>query len=63
MIEKIEAVKVNTVGSFEYVADSSFQAGNVFAWIIELGVAGDFIYAVKSFAGAATIIDKLAMIN
>lgn len=63
MIEKIAAVKTNTVGAFEYVADLPFQAGSVFAWLIELGVAGDFIQAVKCFAGAAAIIDKLAMIN
>jgi hypothetical protein len=63
IIEKIAAVKANTVGAFEYVADLPFQTGSVFAWLIELGVSGDFIQAVKCFAGAAAIIDKLAMIN
>jgi hypothetical protein len=61
MIEKIAAVKANTAGAFEYVADSPFEAGGVFAWLIELGAAGG--RAVKCFAGAAEIVDKLAMIN
>jgi hypothetical protein len=63
MTGKLAAVKANTMGAFEFVAESPFQAGSVFAWLIELGVAGDFIPAVKCFAGAAAIIDKLAMIT
>ena len=62
-METLAAAKTNTMGAFEFVANSTFKAGSVFAWLIELGVAGDFIQAVKCFAGAAAIIDKLAMIT
>jgi hypothetical protein len=63
IIEKIAAMKANIAGAFEYVADSPFEAGSVFAWLVELGAAGDFIQAAKCFADAAATVDKLAMIN
>ena len=63
MMDKISNVRANVVGSFQYVGASPASAGAVFAWLIEAAVAGDLKLASDSFARAAEIIDRLAMIS
>ena len=60
MIERIRAAIAGAEGTFEYVADtSSVDPGSVFAWLIELGNAGDFRQASDAFRSAAAIVDRL----
>jgi hypothetical protein len=63
MIDKIRDVRANVIGSFQYVSASPTAAGAVLAWLIEAGVAGDLKLAAESFAEAAAIIERLAMIG
>ncbi len=60
IIEKIANVKADVAGTFENVSELPSAAGTVFAWLIEVGVAGDFIRAAECFARATAIVDRLA---
>ena len=50
IIEKIASVKADVLGTFQNVSELPSEAGTVFAWLIEVGVAGDFIRAAECFA-------------
>jgi hypothetical protein len=43
IIEKIASVKADVPGTFQNVGELPSAAGTVFAWLIEVGVTGDFI--------------------
>jgi len=46
------------------VADTgSTSEGKIFGWLLELGVAGDFVLAAKTFREAVEVIDRLARLN
>jgi hypothetical protein len=62
-IDKIGDVRANVIGSFQYVGAWPTTAGAIFAWLIEAGVAGDFKLAADSFARAAGVIERLAMLS
>jgi len=60
MVDRIRDSIAGTPAAFEYVADiSSTEPGSVFAWLIELGIAGDFRQASEAFRSAAAIVDRL----
>jgi hypothetical protein len=63
IIGKIAIVKANAPGTFQNVGELASEAGTVFAWLIEVGVAGDFVRAAECFARAAAIVDRLAIIR
>ena len=62
MAGKISDVAANAPGSFEYVGDMPAKAGTVFGWLFDAGTSGNFKEAASSFARAAAIIERLAMI-
>jgi hypothetical protein len=57
--EKIKTVASGAEGTFEYVADAPAQPGSVFAWLLEVGVAGDFVRAAQVFVRGTAIVDRL----
>jgi hypothetical protein len=60
MAQKILAATSGDPNSSVAVATAAQQAGTVFAWLLEVGQAGDLASAAASFAKAAAIIDRLA---
>lgn len=62
MLDKIAAAAAKTPGSFQYVAQTSTKDGGIFGWLLELGGAGDFLYAISAFRRANSILDRLFVI-
>jgi hypothetical protein len=62
MAAKIREVATGAPGSFEYVGETPAKAGTVFGWLFDAGISGNFKEAASSFARAAGVIDRLAMI-
>src|SRR5260370_30723653 len=60
MREKVERMVAGVQGTFEYVADSAAAADDIYVWLLEAGEAGDFDEAVRIFAKASAILDRLA---
>jgi hypothetical protein len=44
-------------------ATASTSQGKIFGWLLELGAAGDFALAAKTFQQAIAVIDRLAQLN
>jgi hypothetical protein len=60
LVEQMERVFADDESAFEYVSDSAVGADDIFAWLLEVGNAGDFIEATRAFEQAAAIVDRLA---
>jgi hypothetical protein len=60
MIQKILDATNNVPGTSINVADTKPEAGNIFSWLIESGLSGDFPQAITAFAATIKIIDRLA---
>jgi hypothetical protein len=61
IVQKIRSALGADESAFEYVAGtSSTDPGSIFAWLLELGHAGDFGMASDAFRKAATIINRLS---
>jgi hypothetical protein len=60
MREKVERMVAGVQGTFEYVADSAAAADDIYVWLLEAGEAGDSDEAVRIFAKASAILDRLA---
>lgn len=41
----------------------STSEGKIFGWLLELGIAGDFLLAAKTFREAVEVLDRLAGVN
>jgi hypothetical protein len=60
LLKQLTDAVANKPGSFQHVADlTSKGEANVYGWLIELGVAGDFIRAAGVFRKASAIIERL----
>jgi hypothetical protein len=60
MREKAERAIAGEEGTFQHVSEAKDSADNIYAWLLETGESGDFDEAVRVFAEAAAIVDRLA---
>jgi hypothetical protein len=61
--QKVADASAGMAGTFESVAETPTDPGNVFGWLLEMGAAGDFRSAVEAFKKAAETVDRLSASN